>query len=154
MSSEIKFLLSGLFEYNAKSNSDLIVAFEKYSQGASEKSVQLLNHVVNAHQIWLSRSLGQPVTGVWDVRPLHEVKELDAENHRATSGILETDDLSKIITYTNSKGRSFSNSLLDILIHIVNHSTYHRGQIAREFRNCGIEPIVTDYIFYKRVSIE
>ncbi|QLH28398.1 MAG: hypothetical protein HWD63_02710 [Candidatus Parvibacillus calidus] len=37
----------------------------------------------------------------------------------------------------------------DIIFHIINHSTYHRGQIAMEFRQSGLEPLNTDYIFYK-----
>ncbi|WP_209331385.1 DinB family protein [Lunatimonas salinarum] len=34
--------------------------------------------------------------------------------------------------------------------HIVNHSTYHRGQIATLFRESGLQPVVTDYIMLKR----
>ena len=37
-----------------------------------------------------------------------------------------------------------------MLFHFVNHSTYHRGQIASNLKEHGIEPLVTDYIFYKR----
>ena len=51
---------------------------------------------------------------------------------------------------TNSKGETFSNKIKDILFHIINHSTYHRAQIATDLKQNGIEPINTDYIFYKR----
>ncbi|MCF8317339.1 MAG: hypothetical protein K9I02_01220 [Haliscomenobacter sp.] len=55
-----------------------------------------------------------------------------------------------IINYSNSKGQLFSNSIQDMLFHIINHSTYHRGQVATEFKRQGLEPLVTDYIFFKR----
>jgi uncharacterized damage-inducible protein DinB len=44
----------------------------------------------------------------------------------------------------------FTNTIKDILFHIINHSTNHRGQIAVDFRNNGLEPLVLDYVFYKR----
>ncbi|MCH7396746.1 hypothetical protein MM236_02050 [Belliella sp. DSM 107340] len=52
--------------------------------------------------------------------------------------------------YSNSKGQKYSSSVRDILFHIINHSTYHRSQIASELKNQGIEPLITDYIFFKR----
>ena len=55
-----------------------------------------------------------------------------------------------MVHYTNTNGQAFDNSVRDILFNVINHSTYHRGQIAREFREYGPEPLVTDYIFYKR----
>jgi uncharacterized damage-inducible protein DinB len=38
-----------------------------------------------------------------------------------------------------------------IMIHLVNHSSYHRGQIAMLLRQNGFEPVNTDYITYDRV---
>lgn len=43
-----------------------------------------------------------------------------------------------------------SPKIKDIMFHIVNHSTYHRAQIATELKDHGIEPLKTDYILYKR----
>ncbi|TNF76236.1 MAG: damage-inducible protein DinB, partial [Bacteroidetes bacterium] len=54
------------------------------------------------------------------------------------------------IIYENTEGRSFSNTLQDILFHIVNHSTHHRGQITMDFRKNGMDPPLLDYILYKR----
>lgn len=57
------------------------------------------------------------------------------------------------IGYKTSKGDAFQNTVKDILFHIINHSTYHRGQIAANCKEYGIEPLMSDYIFYKRDSI-
>ncbi len=91
-----------------------------------------------------------PVVGVWDLRPVNTWEETDVRNHANTSSILEHVDLSAVLSYTNSSGRPFTNRVSDILFHIVNHSTYHRGQIALLLRQQGLEPVPTDYIFYKR----
>jgi uncharacterized damage-inducible protein DinB len=35
-----------------------------------------------------------------------------------------------------------------VLRHVVNHATYHRGQIASRLKRYGIEPPVTDFVFW------
>ncbi|MEX0773888.1 MAG: DinB family protein [Balneolales bacterium] len=139
-----------LFEYNAKSNEELIFCFQDQSTKLIEKSLSLLNHIVNAHQIWLARILGHSPVGVWDIRNLSDVEVLDKKNHLLTFELLDAVELKKLILYSNSAGSVYSNTIEDILFHIINHSTYHRGQIAMEFRGAGIGPLVTDYIFYRR----
>ena len=143
-------MLSDLFEYNQAMNKALLDAFEHYGDKASPKSISLMNHIVNAHQIWLARLQNQSATGVWDVRPLNDLVAQDRENHALTFDLLGSVDLSSTISYSNSHGDSFDNKIQDILFHVVNHSTYHRGQIAMDFRNSGLDPIATDFIFYKR----
>ena len=77
----------------------------------------------------------------------------DVLNYSRTSHLeekFEAVDLNNIILYKTTKGQAFENKTSDILFHIINHSTYHRGQIAADFRQTGTEPLSTDYIFYKR----
>jgi uncharacterized damage-inducible protein DinB len=47
-------------------------------------------------------------------------------------------------------GDSYQNKIEDILIHVGNHGTYHRGQIAMLLREKGYNPVSTDYILYDR----
>ena len=44
-----------LFEYNLHCNQKLIGLFENYLNQAPERSVVLINHIINAHQVWTSR---------------------------------------------------------------------------------------------------
>ncbi|MBT8222778.1 MAG: damage-inducible protein DinB, partial [Eudoraea sp.] len=89
-----------------------------------------------------------------EVWQLHEVAlwaEMHYQNQRATFEIIRnTDNFERRIDYQNSEGRMYSNSLQDILFHIINHSTHHRAQMATAFRNNNLEPLTLDYIFYKR----
>jgi uncharacterized damage-inducible protein DinB len=140
-----------LFEYNYYFNQELILLFEQEYAKLPEKSIQLLNHLINAQQIWNERILSEEVSiAVWDIRPFKNLKNINQSNYNRSLYILNTIELSKKINYTNSKGIVFSNSVRDILFHVINHSTYHRAQIASDLKSKGIEPINTDYIFYKR----
>jgi uncharacterized damage-inducible protein DinB len=50
------------------------------------------------------------------------------------------------ISYTNSKGEKYRNEVRDILMHVVMHGVYHRGQIAAAVRDRAGEPAYTDFI--------
>jgi len=59
----------------------------------------------------------------------------------------------RTIEYTNSKGQSFRSAVGDVLMHVVLHSAYHRGQIASQVRACGGEPANTDFIHATRTGL-
>lgn len=148
----MKSKFTDLYEYNAHFNEKLIRLMGPELNRLPEKPVKLINHILSSHQVWNSRILNQPSTHPWEMHPFENLIEINQENHQTTLKILEEFDLSKIITYQNTKGEKFQNKIEDILFHLVNHGTYHRGQIALLFRESGIEPMISDYIFYKRMS--
>lgn len=140
-----------LFEYNYHINQNLAETFTAHSNKLSVNSVKLFSHILNAHHIWICRiEANQNLFDVWQIHTIEMLQKTDRENYLKTTELLNTTDLSQTIKYTNTKGQSFNSSVRDILFHIINHSTYHRGQIASEFRKNNIEPLITDYIFYKR----
>lgn len=144
-------LLKELFNYNHHCNQKLCKAFVENQDKVSEKAIKLFNHLLNAHQIWNSRILQKEIlTAVWEIHPLNELEKIDITNYNQSLEIIKKMNTDEVIYYTNTKGQKFSNNILDILFHIINHSTYHRGQIASDFRQNGLEPIVTDFIVYKR----
>jgi uncharacterized damage-inducible protein DinB len=140
-----------LFEYNHQTNQNLWTVFNNYPDKTSEKAIQLFSHILNAHHIWNSRiNQTQNSYSVWEVHPIANCLNLDKANYASTLLILETLDLNATIHYKTTTGLAFHNTIRDTLFHIINHSTYHRGQIAMDFRQHGLEPLATDYIFYKR----
>jgi len=66
---------------------------------------------------------------------------------------LHEEDLSRRVDYTNSQGERWSNTIEDILTHVVLHGTYHRGQIATIVRQSGETPAYTDYIHAVRQGL-
>jgi|SRR5690554_6790577 uncharacterized damage-inducible protein DinB len=138
-----------LFQYNTYCNQQLIQHAQRHPW--PEKSVLLFSHILNAHEIWNARILELPILrGVWALRPQAQWQQIQLENDQTTATIVQTLGGDPLVSYQNSRGSSFTNSVRDILFHIINHSTYHRAQIATDFRNQGLEPLLTDYIFYKR----
>lgn len=144
-------LFKDLFSYNRDRNAQLIDYLSKQREPLPEKAMLLLGHTLNAHEIWNCRIAGSAAThGVWDTRALSEMDEADRKNLELSLEILESTDLSKEIAYKTSKGEPFVSTVRDILFQVVNHSTYHRGQIMTALKEAGIDPLITDYIFYRR----
>jgi len=147
----MKQLFKELFEYGHHSNQKLSIAFHEHPNKQSEKTIKLFSHILNAHQIWNNRiEPTQPTFEVWQIHNIQDFKRIDQANFEKSLKLLDRFDLNASANYANSKGQNFNNSIRDIFFHIVNHSTYHRAQIATEFKQNGINPLVTDFIFYKR----
>ncbi|AWX44714.1 hypothetical protein HME9304_01717 [Flagellimonas maritima] len=147
----MKGFLHQLFDYNFYSNRKLIEQCMGMKE-VPEKSLELFNHILNAHHTWNKRIMGKPKE--FDISHQHLLEnweDVHYENQRTSFEIItNTEDFSTRIDYESSEGRTFANELKDILFHIINHSTHHRGQILADFRTSGIEPESLDYIFYKR----
>ena len=141
-----------LFDYNFYCNKKLIDQFNLPEIKQTEKNIMLFSHILNAHHIWNARILRIPEKiSVFQIHQTSEFADLHYDNQRNSFEIVtNTGDFEKRIEYINSENRQFGNSIQDILFHIINHSTYHRGQIAMESRLNTIEPLSLDYIVYKR----
>jgi len=145
-----------ILEYNHHYNQQLAKYFVNKANLTFARSLQLFNHLINAQQIWNNRIKPDGSSfGIWEMHKIGILANLDSTNYEKSVyeksvQIVKQLPLETTIAYANSKGENFTNSIQDILYHIVNHATYHRGQIAVEWKNAGIEPLITDYIFYKR----
>lgn len=63
---------------------------------------------------------------------------------------LAPEKLAGHLAYRNTKGQEFKTPVQDVLMHLVMHSAYHRGQVAAAVRDSGGKPAATDYIVYVR----
>ena len=52
--------------------------------------------------------------------------------------------LAQDVTYQNLKGDTLRFPLGALFLHVVNHSTYHRGQVTTLLRQLGAQPVSTD----------
>ncbi len=140
-----------LFDYNFYCNRKYIETCSQLKT-VPEECIRLFSHILNAHHIWNARMTNvKPSLEVWQLHQVKDWETLHYENQRTSFGVIRnTDNFEKRMDYENSQGRLYTNSLQDILFHIINHSTHHRAQIAAVFRKNNLEPLVLDYIFYKR----
>jgi uncharacterized damage-inducible protein DinB len=106
--------------------------------------------------MWLARIRKEQKVSVWPGLTLLECEQQLAELPelwRDYLAALTPEQLSVKVPYVNSKGESWSNTVEDILTHVILHSAYHRGQIAQDMRAAGIEPVNTDFIHAVRQSL-
>ena len=149
----MKHFFKELFQYSTFFNRQLIDKIIQNQDQVSEKSLKVMSHMLNAHHVWNARLENKnSLFGIWQNHTIEELMEIELNNSEMSLAILEKYDLDEIVHYTNTTGIKFENSVRDILFHVINHSTYHRGQIATDFRQNGIEPILTEYIYYKSLK--
>lgn len=146
----MKEKLIDLFEYTYHFNKEMIKVISENREAVDDKTISLINHTLNAQQIWNARISGETIFEVWQINPFDTLEEINHQNFLKSIDIVQNADLEKTIEYQNSRGTKFENTVFDMLFHAINHSTYHRGQINSLLKQSGLEPVLTDYIFYKR----
>lgn len=119
--------------------------------------LKLVRHIAVAEQVWLSRLQGKGSTqySLWEeAEDLSEVRIMfkeNAEQYRIYIEELEESKLDEIIIYANQSGVPFQTSVRDILLQVLLHGQYHRGQINRALRAESAEPVQVDYITFARL---
>jgi len=114
-------------------------------------------HVWDAEHIWLTRIQGGEISG-WPSENFKggkdELLKGFSETTKKLSEFMADKDqafLEKKIHYKNMKGLEFSTAVEDILFHVVNHGSFHRGQLITMLRNLGVEKFpAQDLIAYVR----
>lgn len=149
----MKLYFLKLYKYNDWANTKVLDCLNR-QQVRDEKILTLMGHVVAAQFIWLARIKGMPKSPykLWHSYSLEEVTAMGHEVGKDwLEFIEENESFDRILTYHNYVGDPYSNNVENIMIHLVNHSTYHRAQIALLLRQAGLEPVNTDFITYDRV---
>jgi uncharacterized damage-inducible protein DinB len=63
---------------------------------------------------------------------------------------LTQEDLNRVMEYKTLKFGVYSNPLWQSMQHVVNHGTYHRGQVTTLLRQLGAQPVLTDLMHFYR----
>jgi uncharacterized damage-inducible protein DinB len=142
-----------LFSYDDWANREVLGSLQVL-EAPPVRSLNLLGHIVSAERLWLERLLAQSQTlPVWPLFTLEQCK-LEVEQlpvlWKSYLTSLGEAGLSGSLAYKNTKGESFTSQKQDILLHVVMHSAYHRGQIAADMRAAGFTPAYTDFIHAAR----
>lgn len=156
-----------LYAYNRWANRRILgaaAALEPASfgknMGSSFPSVRdTLVHILAAEWVWLARWKGSSPTGLpsWDLATCDDVRErwaeVEAEQQAFVEALTEA-DRRREVAYRDTSGRAWESQLDHMLRHVVNHSSYHRGQVITMLRQLGAETVGTDLIRYYRAGAD
>lgn len=154
--------ISELYLYNHWADQRVLAAAGKLDpekfvrpMGNSFSSVRdTLAHILAAEWIWLERWQGRFPTELLNPEDFPTGQSLDArwktvrKDYERFLQSLTPQRLEEDLAYLNRAGQRFSYPLWQQMVHVVNHSTYHRGQITTLLRQLGAEPVVTDFLEY------
>ena len=152
-----------LFAYDEWANDRLLTAVERLPPeqvtrqlGGSFPTIgDTMGHIVAGEWIWMRRLQGASptarpdwVTGTAPSALRARLREVEGERASFLRS-LTGDALARPVPYTLMNGAHGEQPLGDLLTHVVNHSTYHRGQVATMLRQVGAVPPATDFLVFK-----
>jgi len=154
--------ITELYSYNRWANAKTLAAASRLDNeaftrelGNSFSSVRdTLVHILGAEWIWLERWNGRSPKALPSsaelptLAAITERWKLVEEGQNSFMQGLGASDLSKAISYVNPRGETWTYPLGQQMLHVVNHSTYHRGQITTLLRQLGAEAVSTDLLLY------
>jgi len=151
-----------LYDYNRWANARVLDAAAKlnpaqYTRDLSNSFLSLrdtLTHILAAEWIWLKRWQSESPKALLDPADFPDLAALRAKwleverEQMAFVNNLTDERLNASISYINTKGKTWTYPLWQMLQHLVNHSTYHRGQVITMLRQLGAAPVATDFLLF------
>ena len=156
-----------LYDYNAWADRRCLSAAaaltpEQFTKplGSSFSSVRdTLAHIFGAEWIWLERFHGRSPSSLPDTTQYPDVATLGGQWGEFEPRLLNfvrnltQGDLDRVMEYKTLKFGVYSNPLWQSMQHVVNHGSYHRGQITTMLRQLGVAPAKPlDMIAYYRTQ--
>ncbi|MDN3587226.1 DinB family protein [Pedobacter aquatilis] len=146
-------MIEEFIRYTELSDREILEVFSKADNDMPEAE-RLFSHVLNAQHIWVNRIEGLPLKyEIWQVHPVEKFESISSDNFKLINASLNKHDLQSKITYHDSRGNEYQNTVAEMFMQMLNHSTYHRGQIVSMLKKEGFTPPVTDYIYFKRKNL-
>jgi uncharacterized damage-inducible protein DinB len=131
------------------------VDLERETGGSFGSVLGTMAHVLGSEQLWLSRYLGVPLAQLPGPADYPTLAALEASFEDFWPQLefflasLLAEQLDQDFVWTNTRGETHTAPFRQVLLHFVNHATYHRGQVANLLRQLGYEPPHTDLVYYR-----
>lgn len=117
-----------------------------------------LVHIYAADWVWLERWRGNSPTTLIreeDIPTFPLLFERWKNWRTDADAFLQSvteEQLASLLSYADIKGNAHSQILWQQMQHLINHATYHRGQVTTLFRQLGVKAVGTDLINYYRLT--
>lgn len=135
--------LAKQFQYSHWATSELIKSIEEFDI-KDGYIFKMLSHNLNAQFMRLAMLNGETTDfTIWDVFSLSDLKKYNDESYQiALDFINKTNQIgwARIVEGKTLSGDSFKMAVSDMLMHLINHGSHHRGQIASKIRELGHVP--------------
>ncbi|GMV04037.1 MAG: hypothetical protein AMXMBFR53_03180 [Gemmatimonadota bacterium] len=156
--------IRALYAFNRWANLQFLAALEGLSDEELHRDMKssfpsvlaTLVHLLGAEWVWLERWLGRSPQHFPDAAALDSVAAVRARwdalwaEQRTFLAGLGDGDAGRPVAYRNFAGNDFTQPLGELLRHVVNHATYHRGQLTTLLRQLGHGAPSTDLVTYYR----
>ena len=151
-----------LYRYNRWANTQVLDFAAKLTPEqfvrdlqTSHRSVRgTLAHILAAEWIWLERWKGVSPTALLDPADFPTVdsvrtrlSDVETECEKFIGGLTDQ-KLDEPLTYTNTRGEQWTYTHSQMLQHVANHSSYHRGQVVTLLRQLGAEVLPVDLLVF------
>lgn len=126
--------------------------FNHQFDGSFPSLRQTVTHLALVEWVWLERWQGrspEKMPSDHDLNTPEDLQRYMQDVERRTREFLSGLDeqlLQRTISYTNFQGETWSYSLWRMLVHLVNHQSYHRGQVTNFLRALGVKPPMVDFL--------
>jgi uncharacterized damage-inducible protein DinB len=154
--------LESLYAFNSWANARVLETlralpeadYEKEQGGGWPSLRATFVHIAGATDAWAERFSGQDATRL---ATMDELPDLEAaarlllaaeEKHRRQLATYTPARLAGPFTWKNRKGEEKTAPFWVVVRHVVNHQTYHRGQISAMARRLGHAPKPTDMVVW------
>ncbi|MCM3630722.1 DinB family protein [Paenibacillus glycanilyticus] len=154
------------YEYHIWANKRLFEHLKQLPEEVYAAEVQsvfpsvaaVLEHLYVRDEMWLAAISGEKADLIQLVNRLtEEAKGLTAsqleERYNLVAGrfrefMAGVDDLDKHTSITHPRAGSMTAPISGLIQHVVNHGTYHRGNVTAILRQQGHPGVATDYIYF------
>ena len=153
-------LIHELFRYHYWARDRQLKACESLTEeqfrrplGSSFSSIRdTLAHLIAAEWLWLEYWRGRSIESMWSPEQFPTLAAV-AERWRKVEfemleylGALNEEALARNVTLVDPQGRAWTYLMWRMMLHLINHQSYHRGQVATLLRQLGIQPPDVDFL--------
>ena len=154
-----------LFDYERESNRKSLTALDLVAEDRRNspeyrRALDLHSHIAASRLMWLHRFGAEP-TAPTTYNPPNlsraEVGDLVAHMEKGWArylGSLTNRDMDEPLEYASMSSGRFRSTKSEIFTHLAGHTWYHRGQIAMLLRALGVDPPMTDHMFWSRTPLD
>jgi len=147
-------MLIQLFDHYAWADARVAAALTAAHDSAERRrAIELYGHAAAAAETWLARIQARtPTRALWAPIELQAAIALSRDSLDGLRAVARESDVlvGRQVSYTNSSGASFRNTLSDCLLQAALHGVHHRAQINLLLRAAGETPPAIDYIAFVR----